>query len=191
MAKSRAVLTVVFGSLVSLVPLASGVEAQNRFTCNRTERGNGGFTLVCNPAGGGSGRADFAIQNVRQYDARIDVANWIYFDLKANRDFGAFRMTVRIHYPNGTFSNCTEYVRAMEAGEVDDGLVIPDHCGRDNRWSAVQFIKPPGRTCSGCRRYNASDLPFGRGLLPGSTGDALELQTVLEEFEYAHQTMGF
>ena len=170
-------------------------EAQQNFSCVRRNRANNGFSLVCTAGedtggGGGGSQADFAIQNVRKYDASIDNADWIYFDIKANRNLPRFTLTVRLHWPDGTFTNCQEYVPALEPNQREEGLIIPDVCARDRRWTAVQFIKPAGRTCAGCRRYNANSLPYGQSLLPGASDTAIELQDVIQEIESRHALRG-
>ena len=178
------------------VLIGTAAEAQQNFDCRRQNRANGAFTLICDRAtggggGGGGGQpADFAVQNVRKYDARIDEADWIYFDIKANRNLPRFTLTVRLHWPDGTFTNCREYVPALERNQREEGLIIPDVCASDRRWTAVQFIKPAGRTCSGCRRYNANSLPYGQSLRPGASDTAIELEDVIQEIEYGHALRG-
>ena len=178
-------------AMLAAVATTVPVEAQQNFDCRRQNRANGAFTLICDRSTDGERQqADFAIQNVRKYDASIDESDWIYFDIKANRSLPRFTLTVRLHWPDGSFTNCREYVPAMEPNQREEGLVIPDVCASDSRWTAVQFIKPAGRTCAGCRRYNANSLPYGQSLLPGASDTAIELEDVIQEIESRHALRG-
>ena len=71
------------------------------------------------------------VSNVRQYDAIIDEAHWLYFDVTAHRAIPRLEIGIRFEHLAGTFTSCTERVYDLEAGEIEEVLTIPDHCGAD------------------------------------------------------------
>ena len=126
--------------------------------------------------------ADFTVQNVRKYDAIIDVSDWLYFDIVAGVSYSRFTLQVRFYYPDGTFRLCNEYVDAMTPGQVEEALVIPDLCGPDTPWAAIEIVQPAHLTCSGCGRYAAPDLPYSRAISPLAPDSALEADRVIEDY---------
>ena len=139
------------------------------------------FQIRCQEHASASG-ADFTVQNVRRYDSSINDADWIYFDVVANIRYSRFTLQVRLHYSDGTFRICNEYVPAMEPGQVEEGLVIPSICGPDVQWSSIQFVPPANLTCAGCGVYTARGLLYGRAISPLAPDSALEADLVIEDY---------
>ena len=190
----RPLVTLAIAALAFSAPAAgqtpTPTPTQDTFTCTRTSAVTGeGFTLDCDVADAGTtdtDAADFTIRNVRRYKSSINVSHWLYFDIVAGINYDRFTLTVRLHYADGTFRDCTEYVPAMTANQADEGLVIPSVCGPDVEWSAVEFISP-ALTCSGCGVYQFADVPVGRAVPAGATDSALELDRVLEDYRLQAQ----
>jgi hypothetical protein len=152
---------------------------------------------------------DIKLQNVRYYEAITTTADWIYFDIVAGRSLSAFTLQVRLEYEDGTFRNCNEYVSALVANQVEEGLIIPSVCGPDVQWWKFVIVKPAHLTCEGCNRYyRASDdlhdgsatafsLPGsseraalrGRAISPTAADNALEAARVIEEYQRRSTTI--
>jgi len=125
---------------------------------------------------------DFTVLNVRRYKSFLDEAHWLYYDVQAHVEID--RMTIPIRFfHTGFFTDCTDSFYDLSAGERQEGLAIPDVCGSDTAWSAVELMTPEGRTCTGCRRYTFVELPESRNASPTAPKGLLEEQRVLEDFE--------
>ena len=147
--------------------------------------GRTGLQVDCG-GGGGDPRppgSDYTIQDVQKYDAIADVSHWISYNIRAHRNLESFYLTIRFHYPNRTFSDCTDWIYSMDANEVREEFVIPDFCGTDDTWSAVEFISPSDRSCVGCRRYSAAEIPWRESLSVRGTTDPRELDRLIGEME--------
>ena len=57
-----------------------------------------------------AGNADFTIRNVRRYQSSLHLAEWVYFDVVSHVRYSRFTLQVRLHYSDGTFRICNEYV---------------------------------------------------------------------------------
>lgn len=125
---------------------------------------------------------DFRVQNVRQYDASIDSAHWLYFDVVANIAISRLELGIRFNHQGGTFVSCTETLYDLEAGELNEALVIPDHCGADTPWVSVGITPPAEYSCEGCGTYQASSSAFTTAVFPHAAGDPQEAQRVIAEF---------
>ena len=129
-----------------------------------------------------AGGADFDIVEARRYKSRLDVAHWFYYAVQANVPIDHMRIPVRIHHAE-FFTDCSDSYFDLEAGEREDGLVIPDICGSDTPWSAIELMAPAGRTCTGCRLYTFEELPLSTNASPTAPNGLLEEQRVLDDFE--------
>lgn len=126
--------------------------------------------------------ADITIRNVTRYDSSIDNADWLEFEIVANRFVPSFTLEVRFHYSDNTFLRCSERVNAAVAGEVQEGLVIPDICGSDAQWLDASILAPSSISCDGCGRWTWRGIGDTSSISPGAPGDALELERVMEEY---------
>ena len=131
--------------------------------------------------------ADVTIRNVTRYDSGIDFADWLEFEIVSHRNLPHFTLEVRLHYHDGTFLRCNEYVDASVAGDVQDGLVIPDICGSDVQWTDASILAPPGLSCSGCGRWTWRGIEKTKSISPEAPNDALELERVMEEYRLRFQ----
>ena len=108
------------------------------------------------------GGADVSIHNVRRHQALDDVAHWIRFAVRAHVAMPRVEFGVRVFHQGGFFSDCTESFFDLDAGEQQDGLVIPSICGSDVQWTHFAIQAPEGRSCAGCQQYSFGDVPVGR-----------------------------
>ena len=127
------------------------------------------------------GGADFTVSNVRQYDASISEAYWVYFDVTAHRSIPQLEIGVRLDHAAGTFTSCTEYLFNLEAGEIQEVLTIPEVCGADIPWVTVRISPPAGFTCEGCRTYRSADSAFATEMSPKAIVSPDDTGKVIEE----------
>ena len=146
------------------------------------------FQIRCEDVGGPPPpNADISIRDVEWYDATIDVAHWLYFDVVSHRNLQRFTLEVRFYYADGTFMRCREPVAQSLAGEVQEALVIPSVCGSDATWERVSILAPPGIRCSGCGTYTPTSSSYTDAISPAAPGDAVELERVMEEYRLRFQ----
>ena len=81
--------------------------------------------------------------------------------------------------PGRFFSDCSESFFDLDAGEQQDGLVIPSICGSDVQWTHFVIQSPADRSCTGCVRYNFADVPVGRAA-PAQTLNAERASEILD-----------
>ena len=117
------------------------------------------------------GGTDVSIHNVRRHQALDDAAHWIRFAVRARVAMSRVEFNVRVFHQGGFFSDCSERFFDLDAGEQQDGLVIPSICGSDVQWTHFVIQAPEGRSCTGCVQYNVGDVPVGRRA-PSSTLEA-------------------
>ena len=138
----------------------------------------GGETLPPPPPPPG---AAFTVSNVRQYNASISEAYWLYFDVTAHRAIPRLEIGIRFDHAAGTFTSCTEYLFNLEAGEIEEVLSIPDVCGADIPWVRVRISAPAGYTCTGCGTYGSANLPFDTEMSPRAVLSPEDTGKVIDE----------
>jgi hypothetical protein len=187
-----------FFAVICAVPVVASAQSdttptqtQKTFTCVRTAAVIGdSFALDCEVADISESSitaSHFTIRNVRRYQSSIDVADWIYFDVVAGIDLERVDLTVRLHYADETFLNCSESVRDLKAKEISEELTIPDVCGPDVDWSAVEIIAPAYFDCSGCGVYQFANVPVGRAIPAGAADSGFETERVLDDYRLQSQ----
>ena len=120
---------------------------------------------------------------MRLYDPVTHSAHWLYFDVVANIAISRLELGIRFNHQSGTFLSCTTTLYDLEAGELNEALVIPRHCGADTPWVSVRITPPSEYSCEGCETtYQAESSAFTTAIYPHAAGDPQELQSVITEF---------